>query len=142
MIHVQEPNFPSSNLLVGVTSIGCPGNFIFDGSFRAGQDLFFQAYYEIIDTTEDQIEELIDGVNDLSDDDLNQGNINSLNKKLEGAIKNITNEDPTDDSEACEKLQSFVDQLNAFVNSGKLDELQTTPLVESAEELIGDLCTV
>ena len=50
--------------------------------------------------------------------DLNTGNINSLNKKLENAIKNITNEDPTDDAEACEKLQSFIDQLNAFVNSG------------------------
>ncbi len=36
---------------------------------------------------EDLIDVLIFQVNNLNDDDLNNGNINSLNKKLENAIK-------------------------------------------------------
>jgi hypothetical protein len=90
---------------------------------------------------EDQIQATIENVDALNDPDLNNGNINSLNKKLENAIKNITNEDPTDDAEACEKLQSFIDQLNAFVNSEKLDQGQIDPLVDTAQSLIDDLCT-
>jgi len=87
-----------------------------------------------------QLQAIIEDVDALNDPDLNNGNINSLNKKLENAIKNITNEDPTDDAEACEKLQSFIDQLNAFVNSGKLDQGQVAPLIDAAQSLIDDLC--
>ena len=94
------------------------------------------------DTAECETPELkINGlIADVEALDLNTGNINSLNKKLENAIKNITNEDPTDDAEACEKLQSFIDQLNAIVNSGKLDQGQIDPLVDAAQSLIDDLC--
>jgi len=48
----------------------------------------------------DKIEGMIIEVEGLG---LNKGQENSLTKKLANAIKNITNEDPTDDFEACEK---------------------------------------
>ena len=86
---------------------------------------------------EEQIEGLIADVEAL---DLNHGNTNSLVKKLANAIKNITNEDPTDDSEACEKLQSFIDQLNAFVNAEKLELSEVENIQNTAHQLIWDLC--
>ena len=88
-------------------------------------------------TPVDKIEELIVEVDKL---DLNAGNKNALTKKLDNAIKNITNEDPTDDSEACEKLQAFNNQLNAFVKSGKLDVSDTIDMSNSANDLIDELC--
>jgi len=88
-------------------------------------------------TPESVIDDLVEDVDDLG---LNNGNTKSLTKKLEQAIKNITNEDPTDDAEACEKLQSFIDQLNAFVNAGKISPEQADPLIDVAESLIDSLC--
>ena len=88
-------------------------------------------------TPVDKIEELIVEVDKL---DLNAGNKNALTKKLDNAIKNITNEDPTDDAEACEKLQAFNNQLNAFVKSGKLDVSDTIDMFNSANDLIDELC--
>ncbi len=90
-----------------------------------------------VNVSVDQIENLAEGVDDLG---LNNGNTKSLTKKLEQAIKNITNEDPTDDAEACEKLQSFINQLNAFVNAGKITQGEADSLIEVAEALIGVLC--
>ncbi len=90
-----------------------------------------------INITVDPIEDLFEEVDNL---ELNPGNTNSLSKKLEQAIKNITNEDPTDDAEACEKLQSFINQLNAFVNAGKITQGEADSLIEVAEALIGVLC--
>ncbi len=88
-------------------------------------------------TPEEKIDGLIGEVEAL---DLNNGNKNALTKKLSNAIKNITNEDPTDDSEACEKLQSFIDQLNAFVNAGKLELSEVEDMQNKAHQLIWDLC--
>ena len=79
---------------------------------------------------ESQAEDLIDEIEDLG---LNSGNENALTKKIENAIKNLTNDDPTDDAEACEKLDAFINQLNAFVNSGKLTQGQVDPLIDAAE---------
>jgi len=89
------------------------------------------------DNPEDKINNMIEDVEELG---LSQGNTNSLSKKLENAIKNITNEDLTDDHEACEKLQSFIDQLNALVNAGKLTQDEVDPLIDTANECILDLC--
>ena len=88
----------------------------------------------------DPVEKINGLIEDVDVLDLNQGNKNALTKKLVNAIKNITNEDPTDDLEACEKLQSFIDQLNAMVNSGKLAEGDVEDLISDADECIGALC--
>ncbi|MGD8300732.1 MAG: hypothetical protein PVJ16_09265 [Nitrosopumilaceae archaeon] len=79
---------------------------------------------------ESQAEDLIDEIEGLG---LNSGNENALTKKIENAIKNLTNDDPTDDAEACDKLDAFINQLNAFVNSGKLTQEQVDPLIDAAE---------
>ena len=83
-------------------------------------------------TPENQADEIIEEIENLG---LNKGNENALTKKIENAIKNLTNDDPTDDSEACEKLEAFINQLNAFVNSGKLTQEQVDPLIGAAEFL-------
>ena len=81
------------------------------------------------------IDALIDLVDDLP---LNNGNKNALTKKLVNAIKNIENEDPN--QEACEKLQSFIDQLNALKKAGKLTPSQAQPLIDGAASCIDFLC--
>jgi len=83
----------------------------------------------------DKIEALIVDVDALQ---LNNGIKNSLTKKLVNAIKNIENEDPI--QEACEKLQSFIDQLNALVNAGKLTPPQVETLIDGAASCIDFLC--
>jgi hypothetical protein len=79
---------------------------------------------------EDQAEGLIDEIEDLG---LNGGNENALTKKIENALKKLTNDDPTDDVQACGELDAFINQLNAFVNSGKLTQEQVDPLIDAAE---------
>jgi len=89
-------------------------------------------------TAEEKIEGLITEVDKL---ELNDGNKNALTKKLVNAINNITNEDPSDDSEACEKLQAFINQLNAKVKSDKLDASDVEDMIDVAEGLIDELCS-
>jgi hypothetical protein len=107
-----------------------------DGFNVVSNIVLFEIWINVL-APEENIEGLIDGVVGL---DLNNGNTKSLSKKLEQAINNITNLDPTDDAEACEKLQSFIDQLNAFVKIGKITQVQADPLIEVAEALIDSLC--
>ena len=114
------------------------GTYVVTSAFGVSQELTDTCIIQA--TPAEQIELLIDDVNNLNDPDLNQGNINALNKKLANALKNITNEDLTDDFEACEKLQSFIDQLNAFVNAHKLDVSEVEDMQNTAHQLIWDLC--
>lgn len=105
------------------------------GELLTDFDHNFRTYFQL--NTEDRILGLIDGVNALN---LNDGNKNALTKKLTNAINNITNEDPTDDAEACDKLQAFINALNAKVNSGELFPEDVGPLIDITEELIDELC--
>ncbi len=58
---------------------------------------------------------------------LNQGQANSLTVKLEHAIDSLTNKpgQPT----ACNQLQAFVNEVNAYVSSGKLTPAQADTLL-------------
>jgi len=115
----------------------CENQFtVRDSGFNVLSDIAILEIWITV-TPEGVIEGLINEVDDLG---LNNGNTKSLEKKLEQAINNITNEDPTDDAEACEKLQSFIDQLNAFVNAGKITQGDADPLIDAAEALIDELC--
>lgn len=82
---------------------------------------------------EEQAESLIEDVEALVDDEtLNKGNGNALTKKLENAIKNI--EQGNTDG-ACDKLGAFINQVNAFVNSGKLSLPESDDLISAATEI-------
>lgn len=87
------------------------------------------------------LEQLIADVDSL---DANNGIKNSLTKKLDNAINNLTNDDPTDDEEACEKLQSFVDQLEAMIKTGsqltEQDIVNAEQMIADATEILNVLC--
>ena len=133
-----------NNLTITIASDAEIGSYHCEENLRVVDDGFnvvsnivlFEIWINVL-APEDNIDGLVEDVVLL---DLNNGNTKSLSKKLEQAIKNITNADPTDDAEACEKLQSFIDQLNAFVNAGKITQVQADPLIDVAEALINELC--
>ena len=136
MVTVHETITIASDAVIG-TSVHCVITYHIENNLanRVSPFVPFEIWVNI--TPESVIEDLVEDVDDLG---LNNGNTNSLSKKLEQAINNLTNEDPTDDAEACEKLQSFIDQLNAFVNAGKITQGEAGPLIDVAEALIDSLC--
>ncbi len=76
------------------------------------------------------IQALVDDVNFLvGEGDLKQGQGNSLIKKLQAADKHLAKDRI---SGACQKLNVFIHQVNAFVNSGILPDLEGQPLIDSA----------
>jgi hypothetical protein len=85
---------------------------------------------------EDQIEDLIEDVESLG---LSKGNENALTQKLDGAYQKITNDNPNDDNAACGMLQSFINQLNALVNSGKLLDSDVSDLIDEANIIIDSI---
>lgn len=115
----------------------CDDPFVFSGGQDNSPWTKADGWLDVVSPV-DKIEELIAEVDKL---DLNAGNKNALTKKLVNAIKNITNEDPTDDAEACEKLQAFINQLNAKVKSDKLDSSDVEEMIDSASNLIDELCS-
>ena len=82
---------------------------------------------------EEQAQNLIEDVEDLLDDEtLNAGNANALIKKLEGVIKNI---EQGDTDVACNELETLIDQVEAFVNSGKLSSPTSDDLISAVNEI-------
>ena len=70
---------------------------------------------------------------------LKQGQENSLTKKLDAAIKHLEKDRTRG---ACQKLNDFIDQVNAFVSSGVLDPVDGQDLIHQAEDIrdIGLVC--
>jgi len=76
------------------------------------------------------IEDAVDQILDMiSEDKLNDGQAISLIQKLESAIKKL--EDGKDNS-AFRMLQSFINHIEAFINSGVLTLEEGQPLIDSA----------
>ena len=79
---------------------------------------------------EEQAESLIEDVEQLvTYKNLKAGQGKFLIKKLEGVIKNI---DQGTTAGSCDKLQSFIDQVNGLVKSGKLTPSEGTILIDAA----------
>jgi hypothetical protein len=70
--------------------------------------------------------------------DLNGGNANALIVKVEGAIAKIASGDL---AAATQKLEAFVNQVEAFVRAGKLTSAQAEPLLAAARWLIAELAS-
>jgi predicted peptidase len=83
--------------------------------------------------SENRIEDLKEVVAGL---DLDNGNRNALTVKLDQASKLLGNTKENKSAEAIEVLNGFIDQVNAFVNPGKLSEEQAKEMTLAAEETI------
>lgn len=80
-------------------------------------------------TPEEGIENLIDTINNLN---LKSSIKTSLNGPLHNAIKLLTDNNPSNDNDVCNKLDSFLAQLNAKEANGQLTTLQAEELREQA----------
>ena len=86
----------------------------------------------------EQIEELIGKVFSLVDEGkLNKGEANSLNSKLDAALKSI---EKGKTNTACNQLGAFINQVNALINSGRLTQEEGEQLIFAAEAVIAELC--
>lgn len=84
------------------------------------------------------IEGLIEDVETLETDGLlNQGQTNSLVQKLEVALQLQEQGQLT---AACNLLQSFIEQVEAYLSAGILTEMDAQPLIEYATTLINEIC--
>lgn len=91
----------------------------------------------IILTAEEAASNIIDVVEDLIDSGvLNEGEGNSLETKLEGAIDKI--EDGNTNA-AVNKIGAFINQVEAMVNSGRLTEEEGQALIDAAQDIINEL---
>ncbi|HEB36271.1 hypothetical protein LCGC14_1091550 [marine sediment metagenome] len=70
---------------------------------------------------------------------LSQQQGNGLIAKLNEATKNL-NKDKPNKRVACNKLSDSIDQVNAYINSGKLTPIQGQALIDAANDIINELC--
>jgi hypothetical protein len=84
------------------------------------------------------IEDILDDIEDLTDTGvLNQGQGNALIAKLEAAER-MFNEGNT--MAACNELQAFINQLEAYVRAGILSVEEGQSLIGAANSMISQLC--
>ena len=84
-------------------------------------------------TTQAATQQLSNDINGLvSQGVLNQGNGNALSSKLRAAIGSMNAGNAT---AACNQLQAFINQAQAFMNDGKLTPTQAGALIDSAAAL-------
>ncbi len=76
------------------------------------------------------LKEIVAGLNIV------RGNKNALTVKLDQALKLLGNTKENKSAEAMIVLNGFVDQVNAFVEEGKLSEAQAAGMLDAAEETI------
>jgi len=83
-------------------------------------------YDDIIDLIEDLIDEVINS------ESLDEADQEKLIKKLETAIRFLEN-DPPQVKAACGKLKAFINQVNAFINAGRIDQSEGEALIVLTE---------
>lgn len=82
-------------------------------------------------TPQDAIELLVDNVDVLSDGgQLTHGQAAGLKAKLEAAIASLNHGNT---GAACNQLQAFINQVNAFINARKLSQSEGQELIDAAE---------
>ena len=86
---------------------------------------------------DEHIDSIIDGVEILIDSGtLNQGQGNALISKLEAAKKQL---DKGNTKTACNLLRAFINQVEAFIGSGKITSAEGKTLLDNANSLIDKL---
>jgi hypothetical protein len=88
---------------------------------------------------EAQIGQMIDIVSQLLDDGvLNKGNANALTQKLENALAQL---DAENSEAVCGMLEAFVNQVEAYVKTGRLPEDVGAQLIEAANSVMEQVCS-
>jgi polyhydroxyalkanoate synthesis regulator phasin len=82
----------------------------------------------------DDAMDLVDGL--VADGTLNNGNGNALKAKLSAALSSLGNGNV---NAAVNQLEALLNQLDAFVSSGKLTAAEAAPLRELVERIIDSL---
>ena len=123
----------------------CTAHWVVEYDLAVGTSLEVEVEQEIvIIVIIDPVEELDRLVDRIDSIDVSDGIKNSLTKKLEGAIKTLTNKDKTDVAEACGKITSFKNQLNAMIKTkSQLTEQgieQVESMVRDATKLLNIVC--
>jgi uncharacterized delta-60 repeat protein len=72
----------------------------------------------------------------INDSRLNDGQGNSLLTKLEGSVYQLDRDNLTS---AINKLEAFIYEINALVNSGALTDEEGLPLIEATDNIIDEL---
>ncbi|MGH7493499.1 MAG: SBBP repeat-containing protein [bacterium] len=127
------------NDVTATTSHTCPyptsGTFTAKGRITDKDGGYTDYTVEVVVQTPQQgIQGLIEKVQTLvAASALNQGNGNALISKLEAAIKQL---DQGHTHPAINQLEAFTNQVNAFLNSGKLTSAQGQPLLDGANQII------
>jgi hypothetical protein len=134
------PSFsPASGSAAGFTSIltittvnAPPGNFVLTLTGTDGRPLIGGTRTATLNLTiltpAQAIPSIIDAINALKAAGvLNQGQANSLIVKLQHAIDSLNTK--PDQPTACNQLQAFVNEVNAYVQSGKLTPAQADQLL-------------
>ena len=104
---------------------------------RPGPPYYRFGHVLLTPTHQRRITDLIEAVQALQAAGvLNGGNTNALVTKLEGAIAQI---DKGNVGPAVDKIEAFVNQVQAFIQSGKLTPAQGQPLIDGANGIIATL---
>ena len=122
---------PTVTLPLGISTITLVVN---DGTVDSGPDT---VDITITCTPQQQIQLIINEVNGLvATSVLTRGQGNSLKSKLEGALGQINKGHSL---QAAQKLGDFTDQVNAYVQTGKLSPAQGQLLIDAANNIINEL---
>lgn len=111
------------------------------GGFRPGETRWDYAtikYEQKIDPVERIIKKLIEKVDTLVDEvALIQGEANALISKLKAALES---KDKGNVNAACNQLQAFIYEVNAYIYSGRLSLQEGQALIDVVTEAINELC--
>ncbi|MFC1724284.1 NosD domain-containing protein [candidate division KSB1 bacterium] len=99
-------------------------------AFEGGQDDLPWTYLNGWWTLEQIIGDLMADVEDLG---LNKGNTNALTVKLENALKSLKKGKT---KPAANKINAFINQVNAFISNGKISEEAGHELIDTANYII------
>lgn len=125
---VTSNSFPTSDSLVNDVAIS--GNNIYSTWSVDRVDVYFaKGILTPTTTPAEGIQKLIDTINSLHVD---KGTKTSLNGPLSNAIKLLTDNDPSNDADVCNKLDSFLSQVNAKEANGQLTSQQAADLRQQA----------
>jgi hypothetical protein len=122
----------------GTYTITCEEQGTGTGPLRATTAIQGTAFITVVVTSvKDQIENLIARIEDLvAAGLLNQGNGNALTAKLGNALKSL---EKGNERAAINKINAFINQVQAFIRSGKLPAVQGQILIDIANNIISDL---
>ncbi len=124
-------DFALDSVLAFDVAIQADGKIVAAGRVFDGTRSFFAlARYLGLESPDLLIELLIAQVQGLVPDPLNNGQAKSLLVKLQGAIQKL---DAGQNDTAINKLNAFINEVEAFVSAGTLSPLEGDPLISQAQ---------